>query len=298
MAQGARRRSRGSARQSAGSSAEVDGRLDVLDLVELGPSMVRMGALASMRAAGWATSSAVAAWRRVATAAASGESPGDVFSDARDQAIAAARRALGVNDIEETLDRVTSEKAASEGGDREHRRALRERGEELLARSAELEPEDAGHPAFAVVLEELAPDEVRILRVLARQGDQPIVDVEASGPLGVGGRPVARRLTLIDQVAAVRHAALLQLYLDNLLRLGLVRVDDDPLRDEEAYQVLEAQTEVSDAKDEASNAAARAKVVRRRLTLTHFGRSFCEICLPLDDPAERSARGRRRRRAK
>jgi hypothetical protein len=267
-----------------------DGRLDALDLIELGPMLVRMGTLASVRAVGWATSSTAAAARRVVVAAKSGESPGDVIADAREQAVAAARRALGVDDIEETLGRVTTEAGAGDEDDK--RKALRERGEELLARSAQLEPQDAGHPAFGVVLEELAPDEVRILRVLALEGDQPVVDVQASGRLGVDSRAVARRLTVLDKLAGVRHPQLTQLYLDNLLRLGLARLTDEPLQDEEAYQVLEAQHYVNEAKDKAEDEASRAKIVRRRITLSHFGRSFCEMCLPLDDTGARSPRTR------
>jgi hypothetical protein len=142
------------------------------------------------------------------------------------------------------------------------------------------------------VLEELAPDEVRILRVLALEGDQPIVDVEASGRLGAGGRTVARRLSTLDKLAGVRHAQLIQLYLDNLLRLGLAQLRDEPLEEEEEYQVLESQHFVGEAKDKAEEEASKANVVRRRITLSHFGRSFCEMCIPLDDTGKRSPRRR------
>jgi hypothetical protein len=30
--------------------------------------------------------------------------------------------------------------------------------------------------------------------------------------------------------------------------------------------------------------------VRRRIALSHFGRCFCEICVPLEEPRQRSAR--------
>jgi hypothetical protein len=294
MAERAARRSQGPARVDEQPEASGDGKLDLLDIVELWPALARMGAMATLRAAGFATSATVAAGRRIASAARAGESPAELWGDAREQALAAARRALGVTDIEDTLGRVTSDPPSGPGSDAEHRLGLRERGEQLLAKSAQVNAEEAGHPAFGVVLEELAPDEVRILSVLATKGDQASVDVMAAGPLGVGSQLLSHRLTLVHRMAGCRHPALLQLYLDNLLRLGLIALTDDPLDDEEGYQVLEAQPEVIKATEDIS----RPKVVRRRITLTHFGRCFSEICVPLDEPAKRSkARAARRRPA-
>ena len=269
-------------------------RLDFLDLVELWPTMARMGLLAWLRAAGWTTSQSVAVVRRVATAARTGESIGALWNDAREQTLGSARKALGVTEIEERLGRFTSDPPSGPGSDAGQAPALRERGEKLLARSADIDAAlDGAHPAFNMVLEELAPDEVRILHVLMTKGDQPSVDVEATGPLGVGGRTIAHRITMLHRLAGVRHQALIHLYTDNLLRLGLMTLSPDPIDDEEAYQVLEAQPEVLKALD----GSQRTKAVRGRVTLTHFGRCFCEICVPLEEPAKR-ARARVAKRAR
>src|SRR5205085_10437911 len=52
-------------------------------------------------------------------------------------------------------------------------RQLRERGAELLRDSADVTVDDSAHPAYARILEELAPDEARILRLLAAAGPPP-----------------------------------------------------------------------------------------------------------------------------
>jgi hypothetical protein len=264
--------------------------------------VARLGALASLRAASWATSSTVAVTRRVVHAARQRESPAELFGEARDEALDAARRALGVTDLEETLGRITSERprrseatsgrpkasaAPSKAAEARPKR-LRDRGEELLARSARVAPEDEEHPAFGMLLEELTPDEARILRVLATLGPQPLIDIEAGGPLG-DGRTVARRLSVVHELAGCHHQERLPLYLDNLLRLGLVEASEDELT-EEAYEVLEANPDVNDAKEEASKGMGRAKVLRRRLILSEFGRSFCETCLPLEQAPQQAAR--------
>ena len=273
------------AHRRAGSPRDTtaDGGLGPRELIEFGPALARLGLFASLRAAGWATASTAAAWKRIACALRDRESAVELAVSVRDQAVEAARRALGVDDIEETLGRMTSEPPeGSDDGDTE-RGDLRERARELLVRSARLDPEDDRHPAFGLILEQLAPDELRILRVLAASPGQAAIDVEARGPLGMGNRGVARRLSMLGDRAGCRHPDRVQLYLDNLLRLGLVQISDEPFEDEELYQVLEAQPEVNEAKEEASSGATRAKSLRHRIELSSFGRSFCETCLPAAD---------------
>lgn len=155
---------------------------------------------------------------------------------------------------------------------------LRERARQLLAQSATL-ADDEQHPAFGVVLEELAPDEVRILRVFARDGDQPVVDVESRGPLGGRGRLVAERVSLLSEVAGCKHPERLPVYLDNLERLRLIRVVAEPL-DASDYEVIEAQDAAFSARDRGARGAASARFLRRRLALSAFGAAFCRCCLP------------------
>jgi hypothetical protein len=87
---------------------------------------------------------------------------------------------------------------------------------------------------------------------------------------------------VLGEAAGCRQPELLQLYLDNLLRLGVVRIGDDPLDEEPLYDLLEAQPEVTEAKEETSG-GTRAKVVRRRIELSELGRRFCDLCLPVDE---------------
>jgi hypothetical protein len=154
---------------------------------------------------------------------------------------------------------------------------LRERATELLRQAAEVGPDDAAHPAFARILLELAPDEARILRLLASEGPQPAVDVRAIGVIR-SGEVVATGLNMVGAAAGVRHPERVPVYLDNLGRLGLIRFSPKPLEDAIAYQVLEAQPHVLSAVRETN----RARTVQRSVRLTPFGREFCQVCLPLE----------------
>jgi hypothetical protein len=156
---------------------------------------------------------------------------------------------------------------------------LRERGAELLRRSADVDHDLDAHPAYARILTELAPDEARILRVLAQRGPQAAVDVRTGGPMSVlRSELVAPGLNMIGREAGVRHLDRGHRYLDNLSRLGLIWFSREQLDDLQLYHVLEAQPEVTEALENAGG----GKTVRRSIHLTPFGHDFCETCLPLD----------------
>jgi hypothetical protein len=159
------------------------------------------------------------------------------------------------------------------------RTALRERGAELLSRSADVAQREELHPAFARILENLSPDEARILRLCATQGPQPAIDVRKGLPLV--SELVAPGLNMIGAEAGCRYPGRVPAYLDNLNRLGLIWFSRETLRDINRYQVLEAQP---DAVEAMRDAGRTSRTVRRSIHLTPFGTEFCEVCLPLDRP--------------
>jgi hypothetical protein len=176
---------------------------------------------------------------------------------------------------EETAEVVPSPPAGESDSTRP--RSLRDRGAELLERSADVEYEEEFHPAYERILSQLAPDEARILRLLATRGAQAAVDVRAGKALGIGSEMVAPGLNMIGAEAGCRYLDRVPAYLNNLYRLGLIWFSREPLPDPLDYQVLEAQPDVIEAK----RAGGRAKTIRRSIALTPFGEDFCRVCLPL-----------------
>jgi hypothetical protein len=269
---------------------------DGIGILSLPPAVARMTLVASARAALWTGGVTWATTRRVVRAARDREPLGEVLSSVQDDAVRSARTLLGVDALEEMLGRSDDRAPARAGrapgeepeaGDGEDEASnparLRERGRELLLRSAEIEAEPGTHPAFAAVLDQISPDEARILRLLCKDGPQPLLDVFATGPLGIGSRQVARGLSMVGQNAGCQHQELVPFYVGNLERLGLLRRGADPLEDDDQYQVLEAQPEVSDAEEQASRGPNRARVEKLSLELSEFGQRFCAVCLPGDD---------------
>jgi hypothetical protein len=243
--------------------------------LEAAPGLARLAAGAWLHTAEWTAASALRAGRRMAGVAIGRESAIELARDAQTELLSVAQRLLGVSELESRLSGLlpTSNDDAETPDE-----ALRRRGYELLERSSDLAEQGESHPAYARILGELSPDEARILRLLATEGPQPAIDVRTWRPLDVGSTVVAPGLTMIGEHAGVRHQDRLPAYLSNLFRLGLIWFSRERLDDPAPYQVLEAQPNVIEAIRE----AGRARIVRRSIHLTPFGRHFCGQVLPIE----------------
>jgi hypothetical protein len=243
------------------------------NLLRAAPVLARMAATAWVRGLRWGAESSARAYVRLLRGAANGENPAQLLQETGSDLRNYARELLGIADE-------MDQEAAGADRRRTSAAALRERGEELLRLSADVTYEEDSHPAYARILDVMAPDEARILRLLAERGAQPAVDVRSGGPLGVGvvaTELVAPGLTMIGAEAGVRHVDRVPAYLNNLYRLGLIWFSREQVGDHLRYQVLEAQPEVVAALDEAGRGA---RTTRRSIHLTPFGADFCATCIP------------------
>ena len=270
----------GDSEPRAARSSEADA-----SALEAAPGLARIAAAAWLRTAEWTADSALRAGRRLTRAALDGESPITLLYEARDEVLTGAQRFLGSAELERRLAGANGQPRAHE-----HEQTLLDRGTALLDRSSDLEQHGAEHPAYTRILEQLSPDEARILRLLATEGPQPAVDVRTWRPLDIGSVIVAPGLSMIARHAGCRHPARVPAYLANLNRLGLIWFSRDTLPDLARYQVVEAQPDVLEAVRE----AGRARIVRRSIVLTPFGSDFCKLTLPLDTVEIEALDGRHR----
>jgi Abortive infection alpha len=258
-----------------GPRAELAPEEDEPSLLRALPGMARIAAAAYWRSARWTVRASAEATERVLRAAVNGQEPAELFRSTGAEVRERTRRVLGIQ--ESPAEQAVVAADASEAEREEARRSLRERGEELLRRSRDVNFEEEAHPAYMRILEDMAPDEARILRLLADHGPQPSVDVRAGLlPLQSTSELVASGLTLIGAEAGCRHLEDVPAYLNNLFRLGLIWFSREPVRDQKRYQVLEAQPDV----DAALKKTSHSRTVRRSIHLTPFGQDFCELCLP------------------
>ena len=241
-------------------------------LLEAAPGILRIAAAAWRYTAEWTVGASARAGSRLVRAAMSEEPPVEFLRKSGAEARGYARRLLGIP--------ASDDKAAGAAADSSGAASpsLRERGAELLRRSADVRFEEDTHPAYERILGDLAPDEGRILRLLAVQGPQPAVDVRSGWlPISIGSQLLAPGLNMIGAEAGCRHPDRVHPYLNNLNRLGLIWFTREALEDPLAYQVLEAQPEVVEAMKK-----GRTRTVRRTIHLTPFGEDFCNTVLPLE----------------
>jgi hypothetical protein len=239
--------------------------------------LARVAAGAWLRTASWGVGASI----RAARAAGDPRQAIELAQEVGEGVRGYAREFLGVTDLDRRLGQLMPAPGSAEqraNGAPTDSEALRAAGAELLRLSAEVDAPDTAHPAFARILEELAPDEARILRLMRTEGSQPSVDVRTVQLMGIGSQIEAEGLNMIGQRAGCRNLHRVPSYLNNLYRLGLVWFSKEPINDPIAYQVLEAQPDVLDA----LRRAGRAKTVQRSIQLTPFGRDFCEAVLPLN----------------
>lgn len=222
--------------------------------------LVRLAVDVSWHAFAWTVGTSLHVGTEVVRRTLRGESPVTVLHDVSLELRAVALRALGLD----------PENGASP-------QELRAIGENLLRRSADVTVTEEGHPAYARILSELAPDEARILRYLYLNGPQPSIDVRTNRPLGIGSELVDSGLNMIAEHAGCRHTDRVHPYLTNLNRLGLVVFSKEQVANPNRYQLIEAQPHVADVIRRAGRAP---RIIRRSIHLNSFDKDFVLTCLP------------------
>ncbi|MBS4752852.1 DUF4393 domain-containing protein [Nocardioides sp. zg-ZUI104] len=261
------------------------------EVVEALPGLARVASSVALHTAGWGLRATRSSARRLGRAATDAHEAAALIHDVTGYVTAAGEVARQVSEgvpvgsalvqAGEALD-AERRRPAAEGGMSRGGPSLRERGHELLERSRDVWSSDDRHPAFDRILDDLAPDEARILVMLLREGPQPSVDVRTGGPIGiVGSQLIEPGLNMIGARAGLRHVDHVPSYLNNLFRLGLVWLSREPVADHQEYQVLEAQPDVQAA----LGSVRFAKVVRRSVHLTPFGEEFCRLALVDEETA-------------
>jgi hypothetical protein len=253
-------------------------------IAEMLPGLVRVARASAARTFQWAVDANRETMRTVLGDIARGEAPEVIVADATavlrsvtEEAMGIGRAALGR--ATEEVDPRPKAKPRPKKTPAATADELREMGGQLLRDSADVWYEQDVHPAFTRVLQELLPDEARILRFLYQHGPQPSVDVRTNRPLNRGSEKVASGLSMIGLYAGVRKQEDTSVELANLERLRLIWFSKEQVADPSVYQLLEAQPDVIEAMKRAGRSP---RTEHRSIELTPFGQRFCETCLPMD----------------
>ncbi|OLR89823.1 hypothetical protein BJP25_02020 [Actinokineospora bangkokensis] len=160
------------------------------------------------------------------------------------------------------------------------REPLRAGMAELLERAVTESRAAARDAYFRAVVDQLLPDEARIVAALSDGAAHPLVHLVARS-----GRPLVENASSIGTAAGVAQPGLTPQYVTRLRHFGLVEVGGEEPGLRTQYELLLADERVRAAEERAGGRWG-PKVVKEVLRLSELGRAFWAVC----DPGTRTLR--------
>jgi hypothetical protein len=141
----------------------------------------------------------------------------------------------------------------------------------LLDRAIGQNTASSRHELFHKILDQIVPDEARIISALSDGSASPMLNVYARTRAGLGVEVVLENMSLIGKTANLALPQLTPMYVSHLLSLGLVESgpEDSGMKDE--YEILAADTSVLQAIKTASRGPIPARIDKYTLQLSGLG---------------------------
>jgi len=193
--------------------------------------------------------------------------------ETEDWALAELKHRL--DSLGEAAGRVAPERSGADGGSPAQRLAR------LLHAAQKNDAQRAQELLYQHVLDQMAPEQARIVAVLGDGNPRPLAHVDAGAPVGPVSRRVLSNATSAGQEAGIVHRNDVPRLVTHLMVLGVVEEGPEAKSAKAQYEVLETETCVREAmryvKDELRQ---WPRVQRRTLTLTDFGTSLWNDLAP------------------
>lgn len=137
------------------------------------------------------------------------------------------------------------------------------------------------HPGFVDMIKNMCPDEAKIMRFFSSITYYPLVNIKSVSAKDGSFQIIHQHLSLIGMDAGCDHVPLASNYLDNLARLGLLRVETTVHMTEEAvYKRIEEHTQVKEIIDELNKPEDRkVEIQKMRIGVTSLGKQFIRACV-------------------
>lgn len=158
-----------------------------------------------------------------------------------------------------------------------HEETLRDLYANLLATSIDSETAKNAHPGFVPILQNMSPDEAKIMRLFASDSTHPLIDVNGKRKMG-GYIVVVRSFSFVGKMGGCTYQDLTSNYLDNLIRLGLLEIPPGvSLFDKKLYEPLEK--ELEPLRNKLSKNELELEFAHKKIQLTDLGKQFCNACV-------------------
>jgi Abortive infection alpha len=154
----------------------------------------------------------------------------------------------------------------------------------LLDRAVGQNTASSRQELFHKILDQIVPDEARIISALSDGSTSPMLNVYARTRAGLGVEVVLENMSLIGKTANLALPQLTPMYVSHLLSLGLVESGDEDAEMKDEYEILAADTAVLQAIKTASRGPIPARIDKYTLQLSGLG---LELWAAASAPRER-----------
>jgi hypothetical protein len=141
----------------------------------------------------------------------------------------------------------------------------------LLDRTLEQSGSSSRQELFHKILDQIVPDEARIIGALADGSASPLLHVYARTRAGLVGEVVLENMSLIGKTANLALPHLTPTYVSHLLSLGLLETGPEDATMKTEYEILGADTAVLRAVKKAGRGPIPARIERYTLRLSGLG---------------------------
>lgn len=161
----------------------------------------------------------------------------------------------------------------------------------LLAKSMVTDTKDKVHPAFIEIIKQLSPNDALVFKICSARNAIPAANLsivmKQKGLHMVGSTPVQK--FALDLVADIAISSIseeqIRVSLDNLMRIGLVKLNDFGLEDGSSYSFVESSEIYSEISKEFERlnseeyTADHIQIDRKCISVTPLGGQFRAICI-------------------
>lgn len=151
---------------------------------------------------------------------------------------------------------------------------LRGKMDRLLDRALEQNSQAGRQELFHKIIDQLVPDEARIVGALSDGSASPMMHVYARTISGIGGEPILENASLVGKMANVSLPHMTPVYVSHLLSLGLVETGPEDPQLKNDYQILGADGAVLRALKAGKRGPMEARVEKHTIRLSAFGRDL------------------------
>jgi hypothetical protein len=164
--------------------------------------------------------------------------------------------------------------AIAAGGESSVAEPLRAKMDRLLDRALEQSTRSGRQELFHKIIDQLVPDEARIVGALSDGSVSPMLHVFARTLSGIGGDPILENASLVGKMANVSLPQMTPVYVSHLLSLGLLETGPEEPGMKDDYQILGADSAVLRALKKGKRGPLEAKVERYTVRLSVLGRDL------------------------